>query len=160
LIEVLGYRNLIPPLSEVEFNLLKQSIKEEGLHVPVVVNKQGIAVDGHHRFRACKELGIPLQFQTKEFKDSLEEKEFLIEVNLRRRQLNEFERVEIGYSLENIEKEKAKRRMSLGGQIVGLANKKEDDNNKVVEQRVASAENETKGIQNNCEKNRSVSCHI
>ena len=87
------YLNLIPQLSEVEFNLLKQSTKEEGLHVPVVVNKQGIAVDGHHRFRACKELGIPLQFQTKEFKDSLEEKEFLIEVNIRRRQLNEFQRV-------------------------------------------------------------------
>ena len=73
----------------------------------------------------------------KEFKDSLDEKEFLIEVNLRRRQLNEFQRVEIGYSLENIEKERAKRRMSLGGQRVGLANKKEehDENN---EQRGAS----------------------
>ena len=33
-----GYWNLIPPLSEVEFNLLKQSIKEEGLHVPLIVN--------------------------------------------------------------------------------------------------------------------------
>ena len=108
--------------------------------MPVVVNKQGIVVDGHHRFRACKELGIPLQFQTKEFKDSLEEKEFLIEVNLRRRQLNEFERIEIGYSLENVEKEKAKRRMSLGGHIVGLVNKKEDDNNNEVEQRVASVD--------------------
>jgi hypothetical protein len=96
------------------------------LHVPVIVNKQGIVLDGHHRFRACKELGIPLQFQTEEFNDSLEEKQFLIEVNLRRRQLNEFQRVEIGYSLENIEKERAKRRMSLGGQRAGLANKKEE----------------------------------
>jgi ParB-like chromosome segregation protein Spo0J len=131
------YLNLISPLSEVEFDSLKQSIKEQGLHVPVIVNKQGIVLDGHHRFRACKELGIPLQYHTKEFKDSLDEKEFLIEVNLRRRQLNEFQRVEIGYSLENIEKERAKRRMSLGGQRVGLANKKEehDENN---EQRGAS----------------------
>jgi hypothetical protein len=64
----------------------------------------------------------------------LEEKQFLIEVNLRRRQLNEFQRVEIGYSLENIEKERAKRRMSLGGQRVGLANKKEEHD----EQRGAS----------------------
>ena len=121
------YLKQIPSLSGSEFESLKQSIKEQGLHVPVIVNKQGIVLDGHHRFRACKELGIPLQFQTEEFNDSLEEKQFLIEVNLRRRQLNEFQRVEIGYSLENIEKERAKRRMSLGGQRAGLANKKEDD---------------------------------
>jgi site-specific DNA-methyltransferase (adenine-specific) len=133
------YLKQIPSLSRSEFESLKQSIKEEGQHIPIIVNKQGIVLDGHHRFRACKELGIPLQYHTEEFKDSLEEKQFLIEVNLRRRQLNEFQRVEIGYSLENIEKERAKRRMSLGGQRVGLANKKEDhDNNNVVEQRGAS----------------------
>ena len=133
------YLKQIPSLSGSEFESLKQSIKEQGLHVPVIVNKQGIVLDGHHRFRACKELGIPLQYHTEEFKDSLEEKQFLIEVNLRRRQLNEFQRVEIGYSLENIEKERAKRRMSLGGQRVGPANKKEEhDKNNGVEQRVAS----------------------
>jgi 16S rRNA G966 N2-methylase RsmD len=132
------YLKLIPPLSEVEFDSLKQSIKEEGLHIHIIV-KQGIVLDGLHRFRACKELGIPLHYHTEEFKDSLEEKQFLIEVNLRRRQLNEFQRVEIGYSLENIEKERAKRRMSLGGQRVGLANKKEEhDENNGVEQRGAS----------------------
>ena len=133
------YLKLIPPLSEGEFNSLKQSIKEEGLHIPVIVNKQGIVLEGHHRFRACKELRIPLQFHTEEFKDSLEEKQFLIEVNLRRRQLNGFQRVELGYSLEDIEQERAKRRMSFGGHIVGLANKKEDDdNNNELEQRGAS----------------------
>lgn len=131
------YFKLIPPLSESEFESLKQSIKEQGLHIPVIVNQQGIVLDGHHRFRACKELGTPVQFHTKEFKDPLEEREFVIEVNLRRRQLNEFQRVELGYSLEDIEKARAKRRMSLGGHLVGLANKKEDDSNRV-EQRVAS----------------------
>jgi ParB-like chromosome segregation protein Spo0J len=89
-------------LSKVEFDLLKQSIKEEGLHIPIVINKQGIVLDGHHRFQACKELGIPLKYQTKEFEDSLEEKQFVIEVNLRRRQLNEFQRVEMGYTKERL----------------------------------------------------------
>ena len=51
-----GYLNLIPPLSKVEFELLKQSIKEEGMHVPIIINEQGVVLDGHHRFRACKEL--------------------------------------------------------------------------------------------------------
>ena len=88
------------------------------MHVPVIVNKQGIVLDGHHRFRACKELGITLQFHTKEFKDPLEEREFVIYVNLNRRQLTVFEKVLLGYSLENIEKDRAKRRMSFGGHIV------------------------------------------
>ncbi|MFZ0514218.1 MAG: ParB N-terminal domain-containing protein [Candidatus Nitrosopolaris sp.] len=35
-------------MSEVEFDSLKQSIKEEGLHVPVIVNKHGIVIDGHN----------------------------------------------------------------------------------------------------------------
>jgi 3-methyladenine DNA glycosylase Mpg len=94
------YLKQIPPLSVSEYESLKQSIKEQGLHVPVIVNKQRIVLDGHYRFRACKELGIPLQYHTMEFKDSLDDKEFVIEVNLRRRQLNEFQRVEIGYSLD------------------------------------------------------------
>jgi hypothetical protein len=78
--------------------------------VPVIVNKAGIVLDGHNRFRACKELGIPLQYHTKGFDDPLEEKKFIIEVNLNRRHLTEFQKAEQGYLLEGIEGELAKRR--------------------------------------------------
>jgi ParB-like chromosome segregation protein Spo0J len=101
------YMSLLPPLSEVEFNLLKQSIKEDGLHIPIIINKRGIILDGHHRFRACNELGIKPKYYAMEFKD-LEEKQFVIEFNLRRRQLNSFQRVEMGYTLEGMEKENAR----------------------------------------------------
>jgi len=33
--------------------------------------------DGHNRFRTCKELGIPLQYQIEEFENPLEEKSLL-----------------------------------------------------------------------------------
>jgi ParB-like chromosome segregation protein Spo0J len=132
------YQNLLPPLSEIEFYLLKQSIKEDGLRIPIIINKHGIILDGHHRFRACKELGFTPKYDVMEFKDSLEEKQFVMEFNLRRRQLGLFHRVEVGYNLEDIEKEIAKRRMSVGGHIVGLANKKENYNNNEVKRRVAS----------------------
>ena len=126
------YLNIIPPLSEAGFALLKQSIKDKGLLIPIIVNKDGIVLDGNHRFRACKELGIPLQFQTKELKDSLDEKELVIELHLRRLQLNEYQRVELGYSLVVLEKARAKRRMSLGGHLVGLANLRDEGDNEVV----------------------------
>ena len=105
------YLNLLTPVSEIDFQSLKQSIAlEQGLFVPIIVNKDGIVLDGHNRFRACKELGIQIQYQIKEFDDALEEKRFVIEVNLNRRHLNEFQKAELGYHLEGIEGELAKRR--------------------------------------------------
>ena len=29
---------------------------EGGLHIPIIINKHGVILDWHHRFRACKEL--------------------------------------------------------------------------------------------------------
>lgn len=105
------YLNLLTLVSEIDFQSLKQSIAlEQGLFVPIIVNRQGIVLDGHNRFRACKELGIPLQYQIKEFENPLEEKKFVIEVNVNRRHLNEFQKAELGFHLEGIEGELAKRR--------------------------------------------------
>jgi tRNA G10 N-methylase Trm11 len=105
------YLKLIPPLSEVDFKALKESIgSEHGLIVPVIVNKQGIVLDGHHRFRACKELGMVLRYETRDFKNPLVEKQFVIEVNLNRRHLNEFQKSELGFTLEAIDVEMAKLR--------------------------------------------------
>lgn len=79
-------------------------------------------MDGAHRYRACKEVGIPIKSITKQLKDSFEEKLFQIEVNLQRRQMTTFQLIEVGYSLEGILTEKTKLRMSLGGTIVGVGN--------------------------------------
>jgi ParB-like chromosome segregation protein Spo0J len=105
------YVNLLPRPSETEFESLKQSIaSEHRLIVPVIVNKDGIVLDGHNRFRVCKELGIPSQYHTKDFDDPLEEKEFVIEANVNRRHLNEFQRAELGFLMEGIEGELAKKK--------------------------------------------------
>jgi ParB-like chromosome segregation protein Spo0J len=52
------YASLVPELSPEECESLKQSIKEaNGLYVPIIANEDGIILDGHHRFKACQELG-------------------------------------------------------------------------------------------------------
>ena len=85
------YSNLVYPLSELEYIALKNSIKEDGLHYPITVNSQGEVLDGHHRYKICKELNLlPIRHEVKYFKDSIEEKEFVIEINLKRRQLKHF----------------------------------------------------------------------
>jgi ParB-like chromosome segregation protein Spo0J len=132
------YISLIPPLSTNEYELLKKSIRENGLHVAIIVNQNGIILDGVHRYLACKELGVPIKYITRQFNDPSEEKLFRIEVNLRRRQLNAYQKIEVGYHLEKILRENAKTRMSLGGVIVGLGNARQFNSNE--NERVASIE--------------------
>lgn len=49
---------LLPPLSEDEFAALKADIEARGVLVPVEYDDDGEVLDGHHRVRACAELGI------------------------------------------------------------------------------------------------------
>jgi ParB/RepB/Spo0J family partition protein len=133
-------QNLIPPLSTNEYKQLKESIRERGLLVPIVVNQEGVILDGAHRYRACRELGVPIKYITKQINDSYQEKLFQIEVNLQRRQMNAFQKIEVGHLLERILGENAKARMSLGGTIVGLSNRNRKEFNSNQNERVASAE--------------------
>lgn len=109
------YDKLLPKMSEEEFAELKTSIQTEGQHYPIIVNEDLEVLDGHHRFRACTELGIEPDFEVRKFEDKLLEKKFIIEANLRRRHLNNFQLVELAVPLLEIEKALAKKRQSKGG---------------------------------------------
>src|SRR4030043_1683970 len=109
------YEKLLPKMSDEEFAELKASIKTEGQHYPIVSNEDLEVLDGHHRFRACIELGIEPDFEVRKFDDKLLEKKFVIEANLRRRHLNNFQLVELAIPLLEIEKSLAKQRQSKGG---------------------------------------------
>lgn len=49
---------VMPDLSDEEYRALKEDIRENGVKVPVVVDEDDQIIDGHHRVRACEELGI------------------------------------------------------------------------------------------------------
>ncbi len=103
------YEQLIPPLTLLEYNNLKQSIKESnGNVIPILINKEGMIIDGHHRYKACLDLRVDPRIEIQDFSDPLLEKEFIIIINLNRRHLNQFQISELGYKLEGIEKQKAK----------------------------------------------------
>jgi ParB-like chromosome segregation protein Spo0J len=109
------YEKLLPKMTEEEFAQLKLSIQEEGQHYPIIANEDLEVLDGHHRFRACTELGIEPDFEVRKFEDKLIEKRFVIEANLRRRHLNNFQLVELAVPLLEIEKALAKKRKVEGG---------------------------------------------
>jgi ParB-like chromosome segregation protein Spo0J len=111
------YSTLTPPMSDLEYGSLRSSIQEHGQYVPIVVNQDGVILDGHHRYKACHELGIKPSVLVRQFENPLQEKEFIIESNLNRRHLNEFQRIELQNKLESIKSEIAKERMSNSGNI-------------------------------------------
>lgn len=109
------YEKLLPKMPEEEFAKLKASIQTEGQHYPIIVNENLEILDGHHRYRACTELGIDPDFEVRKFEDKLLEKKFVIEANLRRRHLNNFQLIELAVPLLEIEKALAKKRQTQGG---------------------------------------------
>ena len=109
------YEKLLPKMSDEEFAELKASIQTEGQHYAIIVNEDLEVLDGHHRYRACAELSIEPDFEVRKFDNKLLEKKFVIEANLRRRHLNNFQLVELAVPLLEIEKALAKQRQSKGG---------------------------------------------
>ncbi|MCW4008966.1 MAG: ParB N-terminal domain-containing protein [Candidatus Bathyarchaeota archaeon] len=106
------YEKLLPKMSDEEFAEFKASIQTEGQHYPIVVNEDLEILDGHHRFRACVELGIEPDFEVRKFEDKLLERKFVIEANLRRRHLTKFQLVELGVPLLEIERELVRKRQA------------------------------------------------
>ena len=52
--------NLLPPLTEGQYNLLEQNIiKQGGARDPIIVwEEEGVIVDGHNRHEICERLGL------------------------------------------------------------------------------------------------------
>lgn len=113
------YESLVPPLSQAEYNALKDSIKTEGQQLPIIVNAGMEILDGHHRNKACLELSIEPDFEIKHFDDELSERLFVVEANLRRRQLNALDAVALSLEAERIIGERAKQKLSIAGKTFG-----------------------------------------
>lgn len=97
------YARLVHALTEQEYQSLKSSIKDSaGNIIASIVNPENVILDGHHRFRACSELNIIPKIEIKEFNNKLEEKKFVYEINLKRRHLSDFQKVELALGLEEI----------------------------------------------------------
>ena len=81
------YVSLIPELSSTEYEMLKESIKDNGQQIPIYVDEYGNILDGHNRYRACLEVGFEPKFEVKRFARESYKKKTVIYMNLHRRQL-------------------------------------------------------------------------
>jgi hypothetical protein len=80
---------LFPPMAKDEFLGLKKDIREHGQREDIVV-WQGQLIDGRHRLRACRELGI--EPQVAELMDETDPWQYVVSHNLHRRHLTTAQR--------------------------------------------------------------------
>jgi N6-adenosine-specific RNA methylase IME4/ParB-like chromosome segregation protein Spo0J len=104
------YENLVPAPSEDEYEALKASIAADGQFYPIIVNDKLEILDGHTRNQICYVMNIEPKYIIKKFANKILEKKFVIESNLKRRHLNNYQKIELGIPLLEIERELAKQR--------------------------------------------------
>ena len=106
---------LLPPLSGEQFSALESDILEHGCYAPIIVNKDMIIVDGHNRFRVCEKHSLPFKMLVFSFADLLEAKQWALDTQKGRRNLNKWELGQIALKLKSEIEAKAKANMSAGG---------------------------------------------
>lgn len=126
------YADLVPKMSDEQYKSFKQDIKKNGLRIPITVTQQGVVLDGHNRLRACKELGIECRYEIKEFDDQLEEKDYVISVNLERRNLSKYQLGILVLKRKPIQSEIGRRRI-LSGKTLDSFESRVDTNKELAE---------------------------
>ena len=107
------FRDLIPPLNEEEQKLLEESLVADGCESPLIV-WNGVIVDGHNRYAICRKHEIPFAIQEKDFSSRDEAMLWMLRNQLGRRNLNNYQRVELVLKFEPLVKSAAEQRMLAG----------------------------------------------
>ena len=101
------FKDLIPPLTKEEFDKLENSIKTEGCREPIIVWNNYI-IDGHYRYKICKEHNIPFSIWNNDhLRSEKEVKIWIIDKELNKyrtgRKLSSAKRLNLSYKLIEIE---------------------------------------------------------
>ena len=107
---------LLPPLSGEQLAALEADLLQNGCYSPVIVNEELVIVDGHNRQSLCEKHGIPYNMAVFAFDDLLEAKQWVLDTQKGRRNLDKWELGKIALKLKPEIEAKAKANMSAGGQ--------------------------------------------
>lgn len=103
---------LMPAMSDDEYAALRADVDAHGLLVPIVLH-EGKVLDGRHRLRACRELGIEPRYETFAGDDPLA---YVVATNLHRRHLTAAQRAALAVEiLPTLEEAARKRQAALAG---------------------------------------------
>lgn len=86
--------NPLPPLTGAELGLLRESIEQDGIKYPVLLDRAGNIIDGFHRKQIAAELGISCPTETLDIDQQTADR-LRITLNLARRHLKRLDRSEM-----------------------------------------------------------------
>ncbi len=106
---------LLPPLTGEQLAALEADILKNGCYSPVIVNEDMVVIDGHNRQRLCEQHGLPYQMAVFSFEDMLEAKQWALDTQKGRRNLDKWELGKIALRLKPDIEARARKNMSAGG---------------------------------------------
>jgi hypothetical protein len=93
--EIHPLANLLPPMTDEEFKALVEDIKKNGVLEPIVLH-EGKILDGRHRYKACKQLGIKIKWiSTYGGQNGGDPLAYILSKNLHRRHLTKEQQREV-----------------------------------------------------------------
>ena len=114
--------NLIPEMTEKEYLDLKTSIDEEGIRHAIDINADNTILDGRHRVRACKSLGIESIKCNRHDLSGSEVIKFVVDTAVQRRSLSSTQKLDIILNSEDVIKELVTRARDNKAEAIKKAN--------------------------------------
>ena len=109
------FSELLPPLTEEQLSALESDLLANGCYSPIIVNEDLAIVDGHNRQRICEQHGIPYRMVVFAFEDMLEAKQWAIDTQKGRRNLDKWELGKIALKLRSDVEARARANQSAMG---------------------------------------------
>lgn len=107
--------DLLPPLSGEQLAALEQDLLRNGCYSPIIVNEDLVIVDGHNRQSLCEKHGIPYKMAVFSFEDLLEAKQWALDTQKGRRNLDKWELGKIALKLKPEVEARARANQSAAG---------------------------------------------
>ena len=106
---------LLPPLTGEQLAALEADLLKNGCYSPIIVNEELAIVDGHNRQTLCEKHGIPYKMAVFSFEDMLEAKQWALDTQKGRRNLDKWELGKIALKLKPDIEARAKANQSAAG---------------------------------------------
>ena len=106
----------LPLLRVLLLGALETDLLKNGCYTSIIVNEDLVVIDGHNRKSLCDKHGLPYQMLVFAFDDLLEAKQWALDTQKGRRNLDKWELGKIALKLKPDIEARAKANMSAGGQ--------------------------------------------
>ena len=91
---------LLPPLSAEQLDALETDLVNNDCYSPIIVNEDMVIIDGHNRQALCEKHGLPYTMAVFSFEDLLEAKQWALDTQKGRRNLEKWELGKIALKLK------------------------------------------------------------